>query len=125
VPHWSGTTASVSAWTNCRSTLTTEVPSDGPLPKPAITKAPSIVPMSVRCRHTIGSNDKAIGIEMVQRSQGNSSPLADQQILDRPAQIGAVLALLRFLQREYGISVSNIIGHAAANEVPQLRDLQG
>lgn len=84
-----------------------------------------IVPTSVRCRHTIGLNDKAIGIEMVQRTQGNSSHWADQQILDRPAQIGAVLALLRFLQREYGISTSNIIGHATANEAPQFRDLQG
>jgi hypothetical protein len=84
-----------------------------------------IVPTSVRCRHTIGLDDKAIGIEMVQRTQGNSSHWADQQILDRPAQIGAVLALLRFLQREYGISTSNIIGHATANEAPQFRDLQG
>jgi hypothetical protein len=84
-----------------------------------------IVPTSVRCRHTIGLNDKAIGIEIVQRTQGNSSHWADQQILDRPAQIGAVLALLRFLQREYGISTSNIIGHATANEAPQFRDLQG
>ena len=84
-----------------------------------------IVPTSVRCRHTIGLNDKAIGIEMVQRTKGNSSHWADQQILDRPAQIGAVLALLRFLQREYGISTSNIIGHATANEAPQFRDLQG
>jgi N-acetyl-anhydromuramyl-L-alanine amidase AmpD len=84
-----------------------------------------IVPTSVRCRHTIGLDDKAIGIEMVQSTQGNSSAWADQQILDRPAQIGAVLALLGFLQREYGISTSNIIGHAMANEAPQFRDLQG
>jgi len=84
-----------------------------------------IVPTSVRCRHTIGLNDKAIGIEIVQRTQGNSSHWADQQILDRPAQIGAVLALLRSLQREYGIRTSNIIGHATANEAPQFRDLQG
>jgi N-acetylmuramoyl-L-alanine amidase len=84
-----------------------------------------IVPTSVRCRHTIGLNDKAIGIEMVQRTQGNSSHWADQQILDRPAQIGAVLALLGFLQRDYGISTSNIIGHAMANDALQFRDLQG
>jgi hypothetical protein len=84
-----------------------------------------IVPTSVRCRHTIGLNDKAIGIEMVQRTQGNSSHWADQQILNRPAQIDAVLALLGFLQREYDISTSNIIGHAMANEAPQFRDLQG
>jgi len=84
-----------------------------------------IVPTNVRCRHTIGLNDKAIGIEIVQRTQGNSSHWADQQILDRPAQIAAVLALLRSLQRDYGISTFNIIGHATANEAPQFRDLQG
>jgi N-acetyl-anhydromuramyl-L-alanine amidase AmpD len=84
-----------------------------------------IVPTNVRCRHTIGLNDKAIGIEIVQRTQGNSSHWADQQILDRPAQIGAVLALCRSLQREYGISTGNIIGHATANDAPQFHDLQG
>jgi len=84
-----------------------------------------IVPTSVRCRHTIGLNDKAIGIEMVQRTQGHSSHWADQQILNRPAQIGALLALLRSLQRSYGIAASKVIGHATANEAPQFRDLQG
>jgi N-acetyl-anhydromuramyl-L-alanine amidase AmpD len=84
-----------------------------------------IVPTSIRCRHTIGLNDKAIGIEIVQRTQGNSSHWADQQILDRPAQIDAVLALLRSLQRDYGISTNSIIGHATANDAPQFRDLQG
>jgi len=84
-----------------------------------------IVPTSIRCRHTIGLNDKAIGIEIVQRTHGNSSHWADQQILGRPAQIGAVLALVRSLQRRYGISTSNVIGHATANRAPQFRDLLG
>ena len=70
-------------------------------------------------------NDKAIGIEIVQRTNGNSSHWADQQILDRPAQIGAVLALVRSLQGEFGIIASNIIGHATANDAPQFRDLLG
>ena len=84
-----------------------------------------IVPTSIRCRHTIGLNDKAIGIEIVQRSYGNGAHWADQQILNRPAQIGAVLALIRSLQRQYGISTSNIIGHAMANQAPQFRDIEG
>jgi N-acetyl-anhydromuramyl-L-alanine amidase AmpD len=84
-----------------------------------------IVPTSIRCRHTIGLNDKAIGIEMVQRTRGNSSAWADRQILNRTAQIGALLALLRSLQRQYGISTGNIIGHATANQAPQFRDLEG
>jgi hypothetical protein len=41
------------------------------------------------------------------------------------AQIGALLALVRSLQRKYGISSSNIIGHAMANQAPQFRDLEG
>jgi N-acetyl-anhydromuramyl-L-alanine amidase AmpD len=84
-----------------------------------------IVPTSIRCRHAIGLNDRAIGIEMVQRTYGHSSTWADQQILNRPAQIGALLALVRSLQRKYGISSSNIIGHAMANQTPQFRDLEG
>jgi len=84
-----------------------------------------IVPTSIRCRHAIGLNDKAIGIEIVQRSYGNGAHWADQQILNRPAQIGAVLTLIRSLKRQYGISTSNIIGHAMANQAPQFRDLEG
>ena len=84
-----------------------------------------IVPTNVRCRHAIGLNDKAIGIEIVQSTHGNGPRWADQQILDRPAQIGAVLALLRSLQREFGIRASDIIGHATANQAPEFRDLQG
>jgi N-acetyl-anhydromuramyl-L-alanine amidase AmpD len=84
-----------------------------------------IVPTSIRCRHVIGLNDRAIGIEMVQRTYGHSSTWADQQILNRPAQIGALLALVRLLQRQFGISSSNVIGHAMANQAPQFRDLEG
>ena len=84
-----------------------------------------IVPTSIRCRHVIGLNDRAIGIEMVQRTYGHSSTWADQQILNRPAQIGALLALVRSLQRQFGISSSNVIGHAMANQAPQFRDLEG
>ena len=84
-----------------------------------------IVPTSVRCRHTIGLNDKAIGIEIVQSTDGNGSHWADQQILDRPAQIGEVLTLIRSLQRDYAIRASNIVGHATANQARQFRDLLG
>jgi N-acetyl-anhydromuramyl-L-alanine amidase AmpD len=84
-----------------------------------------IVPTTIRCRHAIGLNDKAIGVEVVQRTYGNGSAWADRQILGRPAQIGALLALLRSLQHEYGIRTGNIIGHAMANQAPQFRDLQG
>lgn len=85
----------------------------------------AIVPTTIICRHAIGVNDQAIGIEMVQGIGSHSGHWADQQILDRPAQIGAVLALLRVLRHEYAISVSNIIGHAMVNKAPQFVDLEG
>ncbi|MEP6629240.1 MAG: peptidoglycan recognition family protein [Lapillicoccus sp.] len=83
-----------------------------------------LVPTSVRCRHTIGLNDVAIGIEMVQAA-GSGPTWADQQILDRSAQVDAALALVRSLQAQYGIGTSNVIGHAMANAAPQFHDLLG
>ena len=83
-----------------------------------------LVPTSVRCRHTIGLNDQAIGIEMVQEG-GSSATWADQQILGRPAQVGAALALVRSLQSQFGISTANVIGHATANAAPQFHDRLG
>jgi hypothetical protein len=83
-----------------------------------------LVPTSVRCRHTIGLNDQAIGIEMVQEG-GSSATWADQQILSRPAQVGAALALVRGLQSEFGIPSANVIGHAMANASPQFHDRLG
>ena len=38
-----------------------------------------------------------------------------QQILARPAQIDAVLRLVRELQARYGIGAGDVIGHAMAN----------
>jgi hypothetical protein len=83
-----------------------------------------LVPTSVRCRHTIGLNDQAIGIEMVQEG-GSSATWADQQILSRAAQVGAALALVRSLQSQFGISTANVIGHATANAAPQFHDRVG
>lgn len=75
----------------------------------------AIVPTDLMCRHAIGLNHVAIGIEIVQASHGRGSVWAEQQILARPAQIGAVLALVRQLQARYGIATSDVIGHAMAN----------
>lgn len=83
-----------------------------------------LVPPTVRCGHTIGLNDVAIWIEMVQ--EGGSGPgWADRQILDRPAQMASALALVRSLQSQFGIATSNVIGHAMANDAPQFHDLLG
>ena len=73
------------------------------------------VPTDLMCRHAIGLNHVAIGIEIVQATHGHTSTWAEQQILARPAQIDAVLRLVRELQARYGIGAGDVIGHAMAN----------
>jgi beta-N-acetylhexosaminidase len=82
------------------------------------------VPPSIRCRHAIGLNYTAIGIEMVQEA-GSGSHWADQQILHREPQIHRVLRLVAWLKHRYGIKMRNIIGHAMANDSPYFKDLEG
>jgi hypothetical protein len=83
-----------------------------------------LVPPRIRCRHTIGLNHVAIGIEMVQ-STGAGSHWADQQILARRHQIGSALRLVRWLQARYEIPTDEVIGHSMANDDPHFKDLQG
>jgi len=82
------------------------------------------VPPTIMCRHTIGLNDSAIGIEMVQVT-GSGATWADRQILDRPAQINAALLLVKWLQTVYGIPASAVIGHATANGFRLFHDDEG
>ena len=63
-----------------------------------------LVPPSIMCRHTVGLNYTAIGIEHV----GSS----DAQILDNSKQMAASLRLTRWLRCRYSIGVNNVIGHA-------------
>jgi hypothetical protein len=79
---------------------------------------------SIRCRHTIGLNYTAIGVEMVQEA-GSSSHWADTQILHRHRQIHGALRLVGWLKQRYGIKMRNVIGHAMANESPLFKDLEG
>ena len=83
-----------------------------------------LVPPTIRCRHTIGLNHVAIGIEMVQ-STGQGSHWADQQILNRRKQIGGALRLVRWLQARYDIPTGEVIGHSMANDDPHFKDLEG
>jgi N-acetylmuramoyl-L-alanine amidase len=83
-----------------------------------------IVPLRIRCRHTIGLNWTAIGIEMVQPQLGSSHD-SDLAILHRRPQIRAALRLVRWLQARYGIRARNVIGHAMANSSPYFKDLEG
>lgn len=84
-----------------------------------------LVPPTLVCRHTIGLNHVAIGIEFVQSSRGHGSRWAVQQILVRPAQVAAGTALVRSLMARYGIPPAGVIGHAMANDDKAFRDLRG
>jgi N-acetyl-anhydromuramyl-L-alanine amidase AmpD len=83
-----------------------------------------LVPLNVRCRHTVGLNHVAIGIEMVQQT-GQGARWADQQILHRPKQVKAALRLVRWLQARYRIKAADVIGHSMANHHRLFKDLEG
>jgi N-acetylmuramoyl-L-alanine amidase len=62
-----------------------------------------LVPLSIMCRHTVGLNWTAIGIEHVGYSDG--------EVLDNRAQMAASLRLVRWLRCRYRIGVGDVIGH--------------
>jgi beta-N-acetylhexosaminidase len=63
-----------------------------------------LVPLGTICRHTVGLNYTAIGIEHVGTS--------DAEILDDRAQLHASLRLTLWLMTRFHISLPNVIGHA-------------
>ncbi|HVS29395.1 MAG TPA: peptidoglycan recognition family protein [Solirubrobacteraceae bacterium] len=80
-----------------------------------------LVSTSLMCRHTVGLNYTAIGIEHVGSSDG--------EVLDNKAQLDASLALTRWLRCRYGILVKDVIGHNESlsspyhhERVPRLRN---
>jgi N-acetylmuramoyl-L-alanine amidase len=66
------------------------------------------VPLTVVCRHTVGLNDRAIGIEHV----GTSAA----QVLGDRRQLQSSLRLTAWLMHRFGISLGNVIGHAESLE---------
>jgi N-acetylmuramoyl-L-alanine amidase len=62
-----------------------------------------LVPLGLMCRHTVGLNYTAIGIEHV----GDS----DAAVLGNRRVLRASLALTNWLRCRYGIAVKNVIGH--------------
>jgi beta-N-acetylhexosaminidase len=73
-----------------------------------------LVPLSTICRHTVGLNWTAIGIEHVGTS--------DAGILRDPRQLAASLRLTLWLMARYGISLPNVIGHAESLTSPYHRE---
>ena len=73
-----------------------------------------LVPRSIMCRHTVGLNYTAIGIEHV----GSS----DAQVLGNGRQLAASLRLTRWLRCRYAISANNVIGHNENRSSPYHRE---
>jgi len=69
-----------------------------------------LVPLGLMCRHTIGLNHSAIGIEHV--------GISDADVMGRPRQLAASLRLTRWLQEREGIARRNVIGHAESLSSP-------
>ena len=73
-----------------------------------------LVPTTMMCRHTVGLNWTAIGIEHVGTSDG--------QVLGNRRQLRASLRLTRRLQGRYRIKTRNVIGHAESLSSPFHRE---
>jgi N-acetylmuramoyl-L-alanine amidase len=73
-----------------------------------------LVPTSIMCRHTVGLNWTAIGIEHVGQS--------DAQVMGNRRQLAASLRLTRALQGRFGIATRNVIGHNENRESPFHRE---
>jgi N-acetylmuramoyl-L-alanine amidase len=73
-----------------------------------------LVSLKLMCRHTVGLNYTAIGIEHVGQS--------DAQVLGDKRQLRASLRLTRMLQGRYGIATRNVIGHNESLSSPYHRE---
>ncbi len=69
-----------------------------------------LVPLGIRCRHAIGMNWTAIGIEHVGTS--------DRMVLGDAAQMRSSLRLTLWLMTRFDISIGNVIGHAETLHSP-------
>ncbi len=77
-------------------------------------KIHQLVPLRLMCRHTVGLNWTAIGIEHVATT--------DAQVMGNTRQRRASLRLTRWLQGRYGITTRNVIGHAESLTSPYHRE---
>ncbi|MDO8213457.1 N-acetylmuramoyl-L-alanine amidase [Conexibacter sp. CPCC 206217] len=73
-----------------------------------------LTPITFLCRHTVGLNWAAIGIEHVGYSDG--------EVLGNAAQLRASLRLTRWLRCRYEIPVRDVIGHAESLSSPFHRE---
>jgi N-acetylmuramoyl-L-alanine amidase len=69
-----------------------------------------LVPLTIRCRHTVGLNWTAIGIEHV--------GFRDSDVLGNRRQLRASLRLTRYLRCRFQIKLRDVIGHAESLSSP-------
>jgi N-acetylmuramoyl-L-alanine amidase-like protein len=74
-----------------------------------------LVSLDLMCRHTVGLNYTAIGIEMVGER--------DQDILDNAPQLSAALDLTLWLIQRFDIELRNVIGHNESLTSPLHKEL--
>jgi len=74
-----------------------------------------LVPLGIMCRHTVGLNWTAIGIEHVGYS--------DRQVLDDARQMTASLELVRWLRCRFHIPIADVIGHNESLTSPYHHEL--
>jgi N-acetylmuramoyl-L-alanine amidase len=74
-----------------------------------------LVPLDIMCRHTVGLNYVAIGIEHVGTS--------DAEVLHDAAQMRSSLALTAWLMARFRISPTNVIGHNESLSSPFHKEL--
>jgi N-acetylmuramoyl-L-alanine amidase len=67
-----------------------------------------------RCRHTVGLNHVAIGIEHVGMTDGD--------VLDNPKRLKASLRLTAYLRCRYDIPLGDVIGHSESLDSPYHRE---
>lgn len=77
-------------------------------------KIVQLVPLSIRCRHTVGLNWTAIGIE--------HTGFSDAEVLGDRAQMHASLQLTRYLRCRFQIKLRNVIGHNESLSSPFHRE---
>jgi N-acetylmuramoyl-L-alanine amidase len=73
-----------------------------------------LVSRRLMCRHTVGLNYVAFGIEHVGMREG--------EVMNRRRQLQASLALVRWLQDRYGIRTRDVIGHNESLQSPYHRE---
>jgi N-acetylmuramoyl-L-alanine amidase len=74
-----------------------------------------LAPLDVRCRHAVGMNYTAIGIEHVGTS--------DQMVLNDRRQMHSSIRLTLWLMERFHINIGNVIGHNETLESPYHREL--